>query len=361
MNRSGRSWAGLVLVWIIGSTVVGAAIGWAVGFFGSGSVERPLLLMSILFANVVGLTAFFSATVLFPRLSAMNRVLRFALLICMLIAGAGFGSLTVLYLFPFFVARDVQQTVAIVALNELLCVTIGIITFGYETMRQRLEETLTEVREVRLAEAQLREAAARAELTALQAQINPHFFFNTLNTIASLVDEDREQAEEVLHRLAGLFRYTFKSAGAEPVALREELEFIRNYLEVEKARFGDRLTVAWDIDPASNDVPVPGLLLQPLVENAVAHGISPQVGGGTVTIFSRLVERTLHLEVTDDGVGVQNDGATLIHDDHGLGNVRRRLRALYGGDGSLSLHPRSQGNGTVARLLVPVRPRREDA
>jgi two-component system sensor histidine kinase AlgZ len=212
---------------------------------------------------------------------------------------------------------------------------------------------LREVEEVRLVEARLREEAARAQLAALQARINPHFFFNTLNTIASLLEDDIEAAEEVLHRLAGLFRYAFKASDTAAVALSEELAFTRDYLAIERARFGDRLQVEWDIDPDSEQVPIPGLLLQPLVENAVGHGIAPRVEGGKVLVSSRLVDRTLHLDVVDDGVGISHSQDELVKDGHGLGNVRRRLAAIYGGRGSLSLLNHPGRTGTVARLLLP--------
>jgi len=341
------------LTWMIGSSLAGAVIGLAVGFFNTGVIEQPTIVISVLFGNVVGFTAFFSASVLFPRLRLLSRPIRVVLLGFTLLTGAVSGSVAVLYAYPLFVARDLAQTAAIVAINGVLSVIVGAIVFAYENMRFKLEASLHEVKEVRLAEAQLRETAARAELAALQAQINPHFFFNTLNTIASLLEDGPEAAEEVLHRLAGLFRYAFKASDAAPVALREELEFTRNYLTIERARFGDRLQVEWDIDPESLEVAVPGLLLQPLVENAVGHGIAPRVEGGRVRISSRLVDRILHLDVIDDGVGTDGRQEDLVRDGHGLGNVQRRLDAVYGGRGSLSLLKHPGKSGTVARLLLP--------
>ena len=353
MSPSVRSKVIQAFAWLIGNSLAGAVIGLTVGFFNTGVVEQPTIVISVLFGNVVGFTAFFSASVLFPRLLLLSRGLRILLLGITLLAGAISGSGAVLYAYPLFVARDLSQTLAIVAINGVLSVIVGGIVFAYENMRFRLEASLREVEEVRLVEARLRETAARAELAALQAQINPHFFFNTLNTIASLLEDDPEAAEEVLHRLAGLFRYTFKASDTTHVSLDEELEFTRDYLAIERARFGDRLEVEWDIDPESRSVLVPGLLLQPLVENAIGHGIAPRVEGGRVRISSRLVDRTLHLDVVDDGVGIQGGEEDLVRDGHGLGNVKRRLAAVYGGRGSLSLLNHPQKPGTVARLLLP--------
>jgi len=358
LNRALRSTVAQALIWLAGSSIAGAVIGLAVGFFNTGVIERPTIVISVLFGNVVGLTAFFAASVLFPRLRLLARPLRILLLGFILLTGAISGSVAVLYAYPLFVARDLSQTAAIVAINGVLAIIVGAIVFVYENMRFKLEASLREVEEVRLVEARLREEAARAELAALQAQINPHFFFNTLNTIASLLEDDPEAAEEVLHRLAGLFRYAFKASDAAAVTLSEELAFTRNYLAIERARFGDRLSVEWDIDPDSEEVPVPGLLLQPLVENAVGHGIAPRVEGGTVLISSRLVDRTLHIDVVDDGVGIARSQEELVQDGHGLGNVRRRLAAVYGGRGSLSLRKHPARNGTVARLLLPIDPDR---
>lgn len=356
MKRTARSTVAQALIWLAGSSFAGAVIGLAVGFFNTGVIEQPTIVISVLFGNVVGFTAFFSASVLFSRLRLLGRPLRVLLLGFILLAGAISGSVAVLYVYPLFVARDLSQTAAIVAINGVLAIIVGAIVFAYENMRFKLEASLREVEEVRLVEAHLREAAARAELAALQAQINPHFFFNTLNTIASLLEDDIEAAEEVLHRLAGLFRYTFKASDTAPVALSDELAFTRNYLAIERARFGDRLQVEWDIDPDSEQISIPGLLLQPLVENAVGHGIAPCVEGGTVRISSRLVDRTLHLDVVDDGIGITRSQDELVQDGHGLGNVRRRLAAVYGGRGSLSLLKHPRGNGTVARLLLPADP-----
>jgi sensor histidine kinase YesM len=353
VRRPVRTTLAQAWIWMIGNSLAGAVIGLTVGFFDAGVIEQPLIVISVLFGNVVGFTAFFSASVLFPRLRPLARPIRVLLLGFTLLTGAVSGSVAVLYAYPLFVARDLSQTAAIVALNGVLSVIVGAIVFAYENMRFKLEASLREVEEVRLAEAQLRETAARAELAALQAQINPHFFFNTLNTIASLLEDDPAAAEEVLHRLAGLFRYAFKASDTAPVALRQELEFTKDYLAIERARFGDRLRVEWDIDPDSREILVPGLLLQPLVENAIGHGIAPRVQGGQVRISSRLVDQVLHLDVIDDGVGICGRQEDLVRDGHGLGNVKRRLDAVYRGRGSLSLLNHPAKNGTVARLLLP--------
>jgi LytS/YehU family sensor histidine kinase len=271
-----------------------------------------------------------------------------------LISGAVAGTSLVIVLFPLFVLRDIRQALAVVAINGLLALIVGGVVHAYEGMRWRLAESLREVEEVRLVEAQLRELAARAELAALQARINPHFFFNTLNTISSLVDEDPERAGEIVQGLSELFRYTFRVAEARPVALSEELEFIQRYLSVERARFGDRLKVIREVEDRSLAVPIPGLILQPLVENAVGHGIAPLRRGGTVRIVARLDGGDLVIEVADDGVGLDLKRTDVIREGHGLANVRQRLSTLYGARGSLELLPGTDDHGAIARIRLPV-------
>jgi signal transduction histidine kinase len=343
-----------VLLWAAGSSAAGAVVGLVVGLFRAKPLDAPLFLVSLLFGNVVGLTVFVCSVALYPVLRDLTPVLRYPVLGIGLLAGSVAGTALVAWRYPYFVVSDPGQSLAVFALNGVLALIVGGLAHAYEGMRWRLAESLREVEEVRLVEAQLHEQAARAELSALQARINPHFFFNTLNTISALLAEDPDKADEVVQTLADLFRYTFKAAHADAVALDEELDFVEGYLAVEKARFGDRLKVTWAIDPASRATRVPGLILQPLVENAVGHGIAPVPGGGTVRIAARIVDGSLVVEVEDDGPGLPGDPEALIREDHGLGNVRRRIATTTRGRGALELRPRTSGRGALARIVLPV-------
>ena len=343
-----------VLVWIAGSTLAGAATGIVVGFFQRDGLNAEILRLSIVFANVAGLTVLAVSVALYPRLRTLAPSIRLAILLAGLLAGSTAGSALALYLFPLYVLAEPRRTAAVVAVNGIVAVLVGTVAYIYEGMRWRLADTLREVEEVRLVEAKLRAEAARAELAALQARINPHFFFNTLNTISSLLEEDPEEAENLVQTLADLFRYTFRAAQSGPVRLAEELEFVRRYLSIEQARFGNRLHASWDVSPETRDLPVPGLILQPLVENAVGHGLAPAPQGGTVRVVARIEDGALRVEVIDDGVGLRAPGDTLIHDEHGLGNVRRRLAAQYGPEASLDLSRGPDGRGAVSRLRIPV-------
>ena len=343
-------------LWVAASSLAGLAVGFGVSVFQGEGVERPILVISVLFANVVGLTAMVCSVWLFPRLRGHSGLLRFPLLGLALISGAILGSLVVLAAYPLFVFRAPGLAAAVIALNSVLAVVVGGVVLGYEEMRLRLEDALRDMQEVRLVEARLREDAARAELAALQARINPHFFFNTLNTISSLLGEDARTAEELLETFADLFRYVFDAADAATVPLRDEIAFTKGYLRIERVRFGDRLRVDWDVAPASLAARVPGLILQPLVENAVGHGLAPRARGGRIAVSTALHQGALCIEVVDDGVGLSNGGEKLIRDGHGLGNIARRFQTAYGGRAALALSPGPAGVGARARLVLPGEP-----
>jgi two-component system sensor histidine kinase AlgZ len=292
--------------------------------------------------------------VLFPRLRALPPPASFAVLGLVLLSGAVAGTAIVLLVFPLFLLRDVQQIVALVAINGVVALIVGSVVYAYEGLRHRLSETLREVEEVRLVEARLEQQAARAELAALQARINPHFFFNTLNTISSLLEDDPAAAEEVVQTLGDLFRYTMKATQVESVRLDEELRFLEGYLSIERARFGSRLNVVWEIEAQVRAAGIPGLLLQPVVENAVGHGLAPVPAGGTVRIGARAVDGRLEIIVQDDGVGPGSEPDNLFREGHGLDNVRQRVITRYGDDGAMTLEPATPAGGTVIRISVPL-------
>ncbi len=197
-----------------------------------------------------------------------------------------------------------------------------------------------------------------ARMEALQNQINPHFLFNTLNSVSSLVRFDPDTAREMIIKLANILRRLLHSSDAF-VPLRDEIEFIDDYLDIEVVRFGhDKLRVIKDLDPSSLDVMVPSMLLQPLVENSIKHGLSTKLDGGSVHLRSRLSESKLVLEVEDDGVGM--GAANLLEKPDGLGgtgigmaNVAERLKVLYGGSAKMTIDS-LEGKGTLVRLRLPV-------
>jgi two-component system, LytTR family, sensor kinase len=196
-----------------------------------------------------------------------------------------------------------------------------------------------------------------ARMEALQNQINPHFLFNTLNSISSLVRFDPDTAREVISKLATILRRLLNSTDSF-VPLREEVEFIDNYLDIEVVRFGrDKLRVVKDLDPASLDVMVPAMLLQPLVENSIKHGLSSMVEGGSVYLRSRLSEDTLIIEVEDDGVGMAAkqpaDGQSTRGAGIGMANISERLQVLYGDTARMTIDSH-EGKGTLVRIRLPL-------
>jgi len=205
-------------------------------------------------------------------------------------------------------------------------------------------------------EQELVELAATAQLAALRAQINPHFLFNSLNSIAQLIRADPDRAEACVERLAEMFRYVLRYGEKDFVPLAEELEMARAYLDIERARFGDRLRVETHVDPPSLQHLIPNLILQPLVENAVRHGLSRKRGGGTVRIDARLADGCLELSVGDDGLGMPDTALERVY-EHGIGlrNLRDRLERLYG-PAHLPQITSAPGSGTRVRLRLPVRP-----
>jgi two-component system sensor histidine kinase AlgZ len=202
-----------------------------------------------------------------------------------------------------------------------------VVDYGYERLKRR-------AREYELREERLRRAALRAELSALQARTDPHFLFNTLNTLAGLIEEDPARAGEMLDRLAGVFRYALEGSRSGHVALADELRAVEAYLEVEAIRFGDRF--AWSLDAPADlqSERVPPLFLQPLVENALVHGVAQK--RGTARVDVRLTRRDgfLHVEVDDDGPGPGASGVT--GSGNALANLRERLNLLFDGHSSLT-------------------------
>ncbi len=200
--------------------------------------------------------------------------------------------------------------------------------------------------------------ASRSELRALRAQINPHFLFNALNAIAGLIHKDPAKAEETVEELAEVFRYTLRRSEKDSVRLVEELDFVRSYLEVEQARFGDRLRVRLQVDPAAINVDVPTMMVQTLVENAVKHGVASVRGAGVVEIRAQRNAECLLIQVLDNGPGFQlpgpEDDLKQGRSGYGLKNLRQRLQLHYGGRARIDIRREEALQMTVVSIEVPV-------
>lgn len=214
---------------------------------------------------------------------------------------------------------------------------------GYHRYRER------DVRASRLAS-----WLAAARLRALRAQLHPHFLFNVLNSVSTLILRRDGQAAVMLERLDAFLGMVLEDQGEQEIPLRRELAFAQKYLEIERVRFAERLRLEEEIDPATLDFLVPNLLLQPIIENAVRHGIAPKLAGGVIRLRTETRGERLWIRVTDDGVGSDGEGDSAIGTGVGLRNTRERLQQLYGGDGHLHLASQN-GMGFAVTLALPLR------
>lgn len=205
-------------------------------------------------------------------------------------------------------------------------------------------------RERELREGQLREELVRAQLGRLKAQLEPHFLFNSLHSISTLLHRDPEAADQMVSRLAEHLRTTIRATDTQLVELEQEVAELQPYLEIEKIRFGERLRLTIEVR-CSSSLLVPHMILQPLVENAIRHGISPSVQGGHVQIRAEQLGDHVVITVEDDGVGITGKRDTSGH-GVGLPNLRARLEHLYGSDQSLHVSPRDDA-GTAVRVMLP--------
>jgi two-component system LytT family sensor kinase len=221
---------------------------------------------------------------------------------------------------------------------------IVLFTFAYDYYRQ-YQESLVKA-------SALQTQLVQAQLQALKMQLHPHFLFNALHSISALVHEDAEGADCMIARLSELLRLSLETGGAQQVPLNQELRFLNLYLEIEKTRFEERLEVLFDIEPEAAGAFVPNMLLQPLVENSIRHGLAPKVAGGVIRIAAKREGSRLLLRVTDNGMGFSEDGATAARQGIGLAATRGRLERLYGNGQTLLLRNVS-GGGAEALIVIP--------
>lgn len=225
----------------------------------------------------------------------------------------------------------------------LVTVTMTGLNIAFQRLKRRIEEKAVEVQK-------LRELEAQTRLLNLQGKVNPHFLFNTLNSMLNLVHTAPETLETLIVRLSELYRRVLQLPESGTVPLADELELVRLYLEIEQVRLGERLRFSIVAEPGTATFPIPPLLVQPLVENAVKHGIGPRPEGGEIRVTARVDGKVLTISVEDDGAGV---GGSAKGSGFGLYGVRERLRLLHGDHARLLAAPREEG-GFRAELQVPV-------
>jgi len=231
----------------------------------------------------------------------------------------------------------------------LLSMIFGLAMIAYETVSARLDATAARLAEKEVQEQTLLRRKTEAELQALRARVNPHFLFNTLNSIASLIPEDPARAEDMVQRLSNLFHYVLSASESTVVSLEEELRFTGEYLAIEKVRLGDRLDYAIESDPSIAGASIPGMLLQPIVENSVAYGIAPLAEGGRVDVRCTREGERCTITVADTGKGFDERS---IEEGFGISGVRRRLELNYPGDHAFDI---DSDGGVTVRIDIPVR------
>src|SRR5947209_2350101 len=238
----------------------------------------------------------------------------------------------------------------------VISLVVGLSVHTYEKVRGRIRATNLQLRTHELEKERALKLATEARLASLESRLHPHFLFNTLNSISALILEDPALAEQTVQRLAALLRTSLDACERERVPLSEEIKLATDYLEIERARFRERLSYSTDVEAGLEALAIPPLTLQPLVENSVKHGVSPRPAGGAVRISARRLPDGLALEVWDDGPGFSEDA---VRRGRGLDNLRARLHALLGEEARLSIN--SCEAGTTVTVHLPAVAGRADS
>jgi len=281
------------------------------------------------------------------KLTPISRnIIRFFLFLLAGFVGTEVGIKILRFVFIF--AFSEEDHLRLLAMNSIFAALFGTFAIIYFTMKANAEKMAATLKEKELNEERLTRLKSEAELQALQAKINPHFLFNTLNSIASLISENPKAAEATVEKLSELFRYTLKNAEQNSVTIAEELSIVRTYLEIEKVRFSKRMEYEIHCDPALNEFTIPALIIQPLVENSIKHGIAPEIDGGKIFVSVTRKEQFLHISVTDNGKGLGNERNS---NGFGLRSIEERLQLRYGESASLRVVPDDR---THFLITIPV-------
>jgi two-component system, LytTR family, sensor kinase len=293
------------------------------------------IVSAFVFSSCIGLSIQGIFTLLmnrFERLTPMRRLaVQFGIYLTGGFAGTEIGYMILRYAW-YGGSFDVGNHFRLLFLNLILAMVFGSAAAVYISLRATAARMARTLREKELNEERLERLKTRAELDALQAKVNPHFLFNTLNSIASLISENPAAAESTVEKLSELFRYTLQRGADSTVRLSEELEIVRSYLDIEKVRFGDRLKFEIRTDASLDDFRLPPLLIQPLVENSIKHVIAGEPLGGSIDVEAKRTAGSCLITVTDSGKGFASMG-----EDSGFGlkSIRERLSLAYGSGASL--------------------------
>ena len=332
---------------LLGIVLSGLLFGWSVGYATGRYLDLTSLVTGLAMTSTIEAAYLLDRVFLQPRLKNLpHDWLQLGLEITFSLLEHFLGALLALFVCSRVFGFVVKATTAWMVVGGMLIGFPIIHGTGYALRFYR------QLKEKERLEEQLRALAAQAELKALKAQINPHFLFNTLNTIAQLIHADPAQAEATVERLAEMFRYVLAGSERALVPLGEELAFVDSYLEIEQARFGERLRVTRQVAPEALDMPVPSLILQPLVENAVRHGRAAD-GSVDLTICVRPRGDEVLIAIADRGPGLSKGVWEQGGSGHGLRNVDERLRKTYGEGYGLEVMA-NEPRGAVVIVRIPI-------
>jgi sensor histidine kinase YesM len=340
-------------LWIIPLIAIGIAVFLLVVQHERFSDSGRKFLDSMIYATMIGVPSAialnwvgFRYTQRFPRLILLINTI-------VLLGTATVGSLAAGLLFQainlFPGQRYWDEFRVSMPTSIVITLVLGLSISSYETMRHKLQSATLELRTRQVEQERAYKLLAEARLSSLESRIHPHFLFNTLNSIASLIPTDPKRAEDTVGKLASLLRFSLRENQTGLVPLSQELKIVRDYLEIERTRFGSRLRYTIDASPALDSTQVPPLALQSLVENSIKHVVSQRAEGATIRVAVSSEDGRVRLQVVDDGPGFSLQSIT---PEHGLGNLISRLELLFGARGQLSVA--RNDNTTVVTLLFPL-------
>jgi sensor histidine kinase YesM len=318
--------------------------------YGEAGSSGDTIAISIIFANSFGLFTKLTGALFYARYfpnHSHRRLIHVILWIPAIFIGTVIGSE-----FTFIISRWIfwarfpnpfsGEHLTMLGANLVMVYTFSLMAFIYITARRRLRRNILETERIRRLQAQ-------TQFSALQAKINPHFLFNTLNTMLNLVHKEPEKLESMILNLSDIYRKILQYPEDKMIDLEEEVKLLQKYLEIEKIRMGDRLAFQIDIEPGLEDFPIPPLLIEPVVENAIIHGISPKAEGGEIDIRAESLEKMIRITVSDDGIGI---GDSDPEAGFGLYSVRERLQLKYKDRASFKIMG-LPGGGTEVRMEIP--------
>jgi two-component system, LytTR family, sensor histidine kinase AlgZ len=340
-----------VLAWNAAiSLAVGLLFWWFVGHGASSQIWKYCEI-SLVYSNVYGFLMGLSMPYIGPRVSSFPPPWPWILIVTALVALTAIGSLMVglVFLSTGFYQHGQfwQHFVDDTAIGIVISLVIGLSIGVYDGFQTKLERAAMNLRTQELEKERAVKLASEAQLASLESRLNPHFLFNTLNSISTLIHEDPVRADRTLQRLAALLRFSLDASASRLVCLSLETKIVSDYLEIEKERLGARLSFTLDIPPQLESLKVPPLSIQTLVENSIKYAIASSPAGGSVQVSAHAADGNLVLEVCDSGPGFQHDS---FPRGGGLDNLQSRLSTLFGDAANLAIHTQDKGSRVTVTL-----------